>query len=94
LAAGLMKEKKSQAEIISTAFERIICRKPTDAELKQLNTIYDGQLNFYQQNPAEASKFLASGEYPIPSDINKVTLAANAEVVQTLYNLDETIVKN
>jgi len=94
LAAGLMKEKKSQAEIISTAFERIICRKPTDAELKQLNTIYEGQLNFYQQNPAEASKFLASGEYPIPSDINKVTLAANAEVVQTLYNLDETIVKN
>jgi hypothetical protein len=94
MAARLMKEKKNQPEIFSTAFERILCRKPTDAELKQLSTIYEGQLSYYQQNPAEAARLLAVGEYPLPSDADKVTLAANTELVQTLYNLDETIVKN
>jgi hypothetical protein len=53
-----------------------------------------GVRSYYQQHPAEATRFLAVGEYPLPLDIKKEELAAQTEVVHTLFNLDETIVKN
>ena len=94
LAARLMKEEKDSKVIIQRAFKKILCRTPTPAELNQMETIYQGQLSYYQQHPGEAARLLAVGEYPLPLDIKRDELAAQTEMVQTLYNLDETIVKN
>jgi hypothetical protein len=40
-----------------------------------------------------AAKVLNVGEYPIPENLDKVTLAALMKVVDTIYNLEEAITK-
>jgi hypothetical protein len=40
-----------------------------------------------------AKKVLNVGEYPIPENANKVTLAVMAKVVDAIYNLEEAITK-
>lgn len=94
LAADLMKDQKETSGIIKHAFKKILCREPTDQEVSQLNSLYQGQKANFQNNPAAAAQFLSVGEYPLPLGVDKIELAANTEIIHTLYNLDETIVKN
>jgi hypothetical protein len=36
---------------------------------------------------------LSVGEYPVPANVNKITLAAFMKVVDTIYNMEEAITK-
>jgi len=40
-----------------------------------------------------ATKVLNVGEYPIPAQLDKVTLAAMMKTVDLIYNLEEAITK-
>jgi hypothetical protein len=44
-------------------------------------------------NKADAQKLLSVGEYPIPANLDKVTLAAMMKVVDAMYNVEEAITK-
>jgi hypothetical protein len=92
LAAQLLAEKSSSTDKIRKAFRLIVCRKPTEKELAILVAYYDKEHKKITQPRAE--KILAVGEYPIPKNVEKTTLAALMRVVNTIYNLEETIMKS
>ena len=56
-----------------------------------MNGYYNEQLKAI--NKQDATKLLDVGEYPIPENLNKVNLAAMMEVIDTMYNMEETITK-
>ncbi|WP_343307997.1 PSD1 and planctomycete cytochrome C domain-containing protein [Chitinophaga niabensis] len=91
LAAKLMQEKSDPVE---KAFRLIVCRKPSEKELALLQEYYKDQQQHYQGKPAEATKILNVGEYPLPEKANKPALAALMQVVTTIYNLEETLSKS
>jgi hypothetical protein len=91
LAARLLQENTRSDVKIYEAFRRIVCRKPNDRELSLLRSYYADQLRTL--NTKSAQKILNVGEYPIPADLDKVTLAAMMLVINTIYNLEESITK-
>jgi hypothetical protein len=93
LAQSLLTESSSVPEKITTAFRRIICRKPSDKEQKLLQEYYDDQLQMFQQKKLDAATTLKVGEYPLSEKEDKNQLAAMMKVVNTIYNLEEAIVK-
>ena len=64
---------------------------PTRQELAILNGYYTDELKTMDKKTA--NKVLAVGEYPIPDNLDKVTLAAMMKVVDTIYNMEEAIEK-
>ncbi len=91
LAAKLLQENSTAKDKIYKAFRLIICRKPTDQEMAILTAYYADQLKSIDKQNAE--KLLNVGEYPMPEDMDKITLAAMMKVVDTIYNLEEAITK-
>nr|WP_315394390.1 PSD1 and planctomycete cytochrome C domain-containing protein [uncultured Sphingobacterium sp.] len=93
LAARLLQDKTTPEAKITTAFRRIVSRKPKVQEVKQLTAYYADQLKAFKQN-ANADKVLTVGEFPIDQKINKTQLAALMGVITIIYNLEETITKS
>lgn len=91
LAAKLLQDKSSARDKINKAFRLIVCRKPKEQELAILTAYYNDELK--TMNSRAAVKVLNVGEYPIPENVNKVTLAVMMKVVNTIYNLEEAITK-
>ncbi|WP_428664434.1 PSD1 and planctomycete cytochrome C domain-containing protein [Runella sp.] len=92
LAAKLLQENGSAQDKISKAFRLIVCRKPTEKEVLILTSYYEKELK--KINKSSAEKLLAVGEYPIPAQLDKTQLAALMRIVNTIYNLEETITKS
>ncbi|AXE20940.1 hypothetical protein DR864_25965 [Runella rosea] len=92
LAAKLLQEKSSTQDKITKAFRLIVSRKPSEKEVSILAAYYDKELKKITKPSAE--KLLAVGEYPIPAQVDKTQLAALMRIVNTIYNLEETITKS
>lgn len=91
LAAKMLEEKSSASDKISKAFRLIICRTPNEKELAILTSLYNDELKNMDEKTAR--RVLNVGEYPIPPDLDKVTLAAMMKTIDTMYNLEEAITK-
>lgn len=91
LAAKLLQENNQVSDKINKAFRMIVCRKPTEKEMGILTTYYQKELK--KINLKQANKLLAVGEYPIPNQVDKQLLAVLMRVVNTIYNLEETITR-
>jgi hypothetical protein len=91
LAANLLIENTLPQNKIYKAFSLIVCRRPNSNEMALLTRYYTNELKTMDNQTA--TKLLTVGEYPMPDNINKVKLAALMKVIDTLYNLEETIVK-
>ncbi|MBS1599083.1 MAG: PSD1 domain-containing protein [Bacteroidetes bacterium] len=94
LAEKILAEKISDEEKIIKAFRLIVCRKPSDKEIKILKDYYSDQLETFKTNKQNAEKVLSVGEYPLSPKTDKVTAAAMMQVITTIYNLEETITKS
>jgi hypothetical protein len=92
LAAKLLQENSPSKDKITKAFRLIVCRKPTEKEIGILTAYYEKELKKITKPIAE--KALSVGEYPIPEKMDKTMLAALMRVVNTIYNLEETITKS
>lgn len=92
LAAKLLSENSAAKDKIVKAFRLIVCRKPSEAEIKLLYDYYEAELKSLNRETAE--DLLDVGEYPLSENINKVTLASMMQVVNTIYNLEEAITKS
>ncbi|MEZ4901650.1 MAG: PSD1 and planctomycete cytochrome C domain-containing protein [Spirosomataceae bacterium] len=92
LAARLLEEKSTTKEKINKAFRRIVSRKPTEKELTILMNYYEKERK--NMTASQAQKWVKVGEYHLPEKIDKVLLAAMMRVVNTIYNLEETIMKS
>ncbi len=93
LAENLSGEKKSSAENIKKAFRLIVCRTPTDKELKTLNDYYSDQLTAFQQKNLSAAKTLDIGEHKKTTPADILAVASLMKVIEVIYNLEETITK-
>jgi hypothetical protein len=91
LAAKLLQDNSQAKEKITKAFRLIICRHPQEKELAILTAYYNDELKTMKK--ADAEKLLSVGEYPLPVNPDKITLAAMMKVVDTIYNLEEAITK-
>ncbi|MEM7654883.1 MAG: PSD1 and planctomycete cytochrome C domain-containing protein [Bacteroidota bacterium] len=98
-AARVMAEKLSQADLtseaqIDQAFRRILCREPDSKERKSLLEYLQEEQAYFAEHEAEAADFLSVGEYPRAEGIASETdLAALMQIIHTLYNLEETLIK-
>jgi hypothetical protein len=92
LAAKLLMENSQTKDKIIKAFRLIICRQPHEEEIMLLNSYYEEELKILTTQTAE--DLLDVGEYPLPETMDRVTLAAMMQVVNTVYNLEEAITKS
>ena len=93
LAQKLMSEPMSTEDKIVKAFRLIVCRKPSTKELAILNTYYDEQLKLFQQKKLNAVTTIKVGEYPLNQKLDVNACAALMKVMNTIYNMEETITK-
>ncbi|WP_291044551.1 PSD1 and planctomycete cytochrome C domain-containing protein [Dyadobacter sp. 50-39] len=87
--------KSTDAEAnIRASFQRIVCRQPTDKEVALLKKYYNEEAAMFSKQQAQAAKVLNVGEYPHEAKADKVRAAAMMRVINTLYNMEETITKS
>lgn len=92
-AERLMLEQSTAEEKVKKAFQTIVCRQPKQEELTILLQYFEQEKTGFNQYPDKARQFMAAGEYKHEKISDVVSLAALMQVVQTIYNLDETISK-
>jgi len=78
---------------VSTAFRRIVCRKPNEKELAILLEYYNEQLKAFQEKKLDAAKTIQTGEYPVNDKLDAAKTAALMKTINTIYNLEETLTK-
>ncbi|HEX8059957.1 MAG TPA: PSD1 and planctomycete cytochrome C domain-containing protein [Cyclobacteriaceae bacterium] len=90
LAESLMSEEAK----IEKAFRLIICRKGTDKEISILKDYYNSEREVFVKNTDDANKVINIGEFKHQNVADKASLAAMIEVIMTIYNMEEAIVKS
>jgi hypothetical protein len=93
LAQRSMNMNLAENTILERVFRLVVCRKPTDKELKMLDQYYQQQKARFEKEKSKASAFLKSGEFEQISTKDLAGTAALMQVNQMLFNLDETTVK-
>ena len=93
LAQCLEAETAADNDKIVKAFRLILCRKPTAGEMTTLAQYYREEVSDFRRNPGNAQKTLAVGEYPQATGVDPIGTAALMRVIETLYNLEETITR-
>lgn len=79
---------------IEKAFRLIICRKANSKEIGLLKDYFESEKKIFESNPEEANKLIAIGEYKHQDIADRASLAAMIEVIMTIYNMEEAIVRS
>jgi hypothetical protein len=93
LAQRSMNMNLPENTILERVFRLVVCRKPTDKELKMLSQYYQQQKARFEKEKGKASSFIKAGEFEQISTKDIAGTAALMQVNQMLFNLDETTVK-
>jgi hypothetical protein len=93
LADRLLKDKSTPEGTITTGFRRIVCRSPAKKETEILLNYWKGQLDHFKANPGLAEKLVKAGEYKLNKEASPIDVAALMQVLQIIYNMEETITK-
>lgn len=92
LAEKLTSESPEIEDRVIKAFRLIVCRVPDASEIDVLTSYYAEQLDIYQKQAIDPEEVLNVGEYPrLQVDANNA--AALTNVIQLIYNLEESITK-
>jgi hypothetical protein len=83
----------TQNDPLTTAFRRIVGRRPTSKELQTLTDYYNDQKKLYDQKQLDANKTLDAGEYPHDPNTDRNKTAALMKTIELIYNLEETITR-
>ncbi|REA58719.1 hypothetical protein DSL64_20390 [Dyadobacter luteus] len=94
LAEKLTLKTISTEDKIKESFQRIICRKPSDKELKLLVEYYREEEKGFVKDKKQAFKVLNVGEYRHEKKVKENEAAALMRVINTLYNMEEAITKS
>ncbi|WP_409013649.1 PSD1 and planctomycete cytochrome C domain-containing protein [Dyadobacter sp. CY312] len=94
LAERISLKSSNTEDKIKESFQRIVCRKPTDKELKLLTDYYNEEESVFVKDKKQAFKILNVGEYPHEKNVKENQAAALMRVINTLYNMEETITKS
>ena len=93
LAARMMRDASSVEARITSGFERVAARTPTEAEIGVLSEILDQRLSEYRADPDAAVKLLSVGDSAIDNELETAELAAWTTVARILMNTSEFITK-
>ncbi len=93
LAEQAMSENEQFDQRISSVFRRLTTRKPTEAELAVLRSMYQKQFDYFSNQSDAVQKFLAIGDHKPAATINAVELAALTAVAEGLMSYDEFVMK-
>lgn len=93
LSQNLNKEQTAAKDKIAKAFRLIVARKASDRELQVLQGYYDEQLKLFKDKQLDAKATLKVGEYPQDSKLDENLTAALMKTIETIYNLEETVMK-
>ena len=93
LAEKLSLENSGAKDKIEKAFRLIVCRKPSDKELKAMQDYYGEQLQEFTQKKLDAGETISIGEYSKSKITDVNSAAALMKVINLMYNLEETITK-
>ena len=93
LSQSLLAKSDDARNNIYKAFRLIVCRKPSDKEMKILSGYYDEELQLYQQKKLDATTTITVGEYPVNKKLDVQKTAALMKTIVTIYNMEETITK-
>jgi len=93
LAERLSTQQATARDRIIKAFRLIVCRKPTEKELKTLLDYYDDQLQQFTGKKLDARETLNAGEYTQQQVPDANAAAALMKTIEVMYNLEETITK-
>ncbi|WP_276370399.1 PSD1 and planctomycete cytochrome C domain-containing protein [Chryseolinea sp. H1M3-3] len=93
-AEKLTEQNISVREKILQAFRSIACRNPNEEELKILLSYFEEEKKKFTASPDTAKEFIRTGEYPHAVIKDEVSLAALMQVVHTIYNMEESIIKS
>ena len=91
---NLMREESTVATKIEKAFSTIVCRTIKPEEKEMLVGYYDEQEAAFMEEREKAAAFINVGEFPAAQDRDVVKVAALMQIIHTIYNLEETIVKS
>ncbi|MNC90008.1 hypothetical protein D3C83_60420 [compost metagenome] len=93
LAERLMTQPSARDEKIETAFRQILCRSPKQAELDVLIDFFESEKTRLATRERDADQLTDIGEYRHENVSDRTALVALMEVIMTLYNMEETIVR-
>lgn len=94
LAEKLMASSMEEEEKIAGAFRSIMCRKATSRELDILKEYLQNEKATFEKTPDAAEKLIAIGEFAHVDVKDRASLAALMEVIMTIYNMEEAIVRS
>ncbi|AMV32243.1 Planctomycete cytochrome C [Pirellula sp. SH-Sr6A] len=93
LATWCMHQSSDRSSRLRSAFERILCREPSDNELARLEKALTKQESFFATSDADAKSFLGVGAYPADEKLDSQALASLSVVCLALFNLDEALTR-
>ena len=94
LAQRLLAKGAPEEELLSQAFRRILCRKPTPKESGILKEYHAKELQRFTTDRKRAEAFIDVGEHPVDKSVDAFRQAALMQVVHMLYNLEESTTKS
>ena len=94
LAEKIDAEDLTDEENIKKASRLIICRDLKEKELELLLGYLNDSRELFESDPEKAQKFINVGEYPAKEDRDIVSVAALMQVIHTIYNMEEAIMKS
>lgn len=94
LAERIVMKSDDVENNIKTSFQRIVCRPPTESEMKLLINYYNSEASMFSKDKEHALKVLNVGEYPHEPKVDEIRAAALMRVINVLYNMEETIIKS
>ena len=93
LAQRAMKAAKGIDDRLTYAFRHVVCRRPTDFDLKMLRRAREKQATVFAMDVAGARSFLAVGASKRDETLDVVEHAALSAVCLAILNLDEALTR-
>ncbi|GAA3615185.1 PSD1 and planctomycete cytochrome C domain-containing protein [Flavivirga amylovorans] len=90
----LNEKSNSVEDNIDFAFKSILCRNIKSEEKALLVSYYKEKEVYFSKAIEKANQFINVGEYPLLKDGDSVKIAALMQVIHTIYNMEEAIVKS
>ena len=91
---ALKNGKSTFDQQLNWIFEEALSRPPTAEERRILQELYRNNLQRFKATPAEAGKFVSTGESSVTETKDLPRLAAMTTVTRAVLNLHETITRN
>jgi hypothetical protein len=93
LASHLSAEKGGLDLVLSKAFRKIICRKPSEKELIILKRYFENEQASFKKEPNKIEKLMKIGEYKKDPGAIRFYTAALMQTIQLIYNMEEALIR-